>query len=216
MAVATRSDNKGNLGPIDISASASCRQRCVGLSIDAGGFKGGGFLMVDATKGEYAGGLELDFLGLVTVKAVGLLNTKFPDGHRGFSLVIIISAEFPPIQLGFGFTLVGVGGLIGLSRTVDTDAMRESMHQGSLDSVLFPRDIVAQRAAHRQRPAPAVPARRGSLPHRPDGEVRLGHADDPQPRVRPDSRHPAAGVRHHRPAARRAAVPGRCRCSTSA
>jgi hypothetical protein len=142
MAVAIASDNKGNLGPIDIEPRF-VPPTLVGLSLDAGGFKGGGFLLIDAPKGEYAGGLELDFLGLVTVKAFGLLNTKFPDGHRGFSLVIIISAEFPPIQLSFGFTLLGVGGLIGLSRTVDTDAMRETMHQGSLDSVLFPRDIVA-------------------------------------------------------------------------
>ena len=142
MLVAIAADNKGNLGPIDIQPRF-VPPTLVGLSLDAGGFKGGGFLLIDTPKGEYAGGLELDFLGLVTVKAFGLLNTKFPDGHRGFSLVIIISAEFPPIQLSFGFTLLGVGGLIGLSRTVDTDAMRETMHQGSLDSVLFPRDIVA-------------------------------------------------------------------------
>ncbi len=142
VAIAIRSDNSGNLGPIDIHPGFRSPTG-VGLSVDAGGFKGGGFLSIDTAKGEYAGGLELDFLGIVTVKAFGLLNTKFPDGHRGFALVIIISAEFPPIQLGFGFTLVGVGGLLGLSRTVDTDAMREGIHQGALDSVLFPRDIVA-------------------------------------------------------------------------
>ena len=141
LAVTLTSDNTGNLGPVNIEPGF-LHPTGVGLSLDAGGFKGGGFLAIDVEKGEYAGGLELDFQGIVTVKAFGLLNTIFPDGHRGFALVIIISAEFPPIQLGFGFTLVGVGGLLGLSRTVDTDAMRESMHQGSLDSVLFPRDIV--------------------------------------------------------------------------
>ncbi|MEP7012242.1 MAG: DUF6603 domain-containing protein [Acidobacteriota bacterium] len=142
VAIALRSDNSGNLGPVDIHPGFRSPTG-VGLSVDAGGFKGGGFLSIDTAKGEYAGGLELDFLGIVTVKAFGLLNTKFPDGHRGFALVIIISAEFPPIQLGFGFTLVGVGGLLGLSRTVDTDAMRDGIHQGALDSVLFPRDVVA-------------------------------------------------------------------------
>jgi hypothetical protein len=132
----------GNLGPLDLDLGF-VPPTGVGLSIDVGGFAGGGFLMLDAEKGEYAGGLELDFLGIVTVKAIGLLNTKFPDGHRGFSLLIIISAEFPPIQLSFGFTLLGVGGLLGLSRTVDLDALREGVHQGALDSVLFPTDIVA-------------------------------------------------------------------------
>jgi hypothetical protein len=134
--------NKGNLGPFDLDIGF-LPPTGVGLSVDVGGFKGGGFLIVDAEKGEYAGGLELDFLGIVTVKAVALLNTKFPDGHRGFALVIIISADFLPIQLGFGFTLLAVGGLLGLNRTVDDDVLREGVHQGALDSVLFPRNIVA-------------------------------------------------------------------------
>ena len=46
-----------------------------------------------------------------------------PDGSHGFSLLIIITAEFGPgIQLGFGFTLIGVGGLLGLNRTMQLAA----------------------------------------------------------------------------------------------
>ncbi len=133
---------KGNLGPLDV-AIGFLPPTIVGLSVDVAGFTGGGFLVLDPGRGEYGGGLELDFHGIVTVKALALLSTKFPDGRSGFALVIIISAEFPPIQLGFGFTLLGVGGLLGLNRTVDADALREGVHQGALDSVLFPRDIVA-------------------------------------------------------------------------
>ena len=140
--LAFASDNKGNAGPLDIQARFRPPSG-VALGMDGGGFKGGGFLIFDQDRGEYGGGLELDFLGIVTVTAVGLLSTKFPDGHRGFSLVIIISADFPPIQLSFGFTLIGVGGLLGLSRTVDEDALREGVHQGALDSVLFPHDVAA-------------------------------------------------------------------------
>ena len=135
----------GNLGPLQIAPSVQPPDG-VGLAMDGGGFKGGGFLKFDAPRQEYGGGLELDFQGLVTVKAVGLLTTKFPDGSSGFALVIIISAEFAPIQLGFGFTLVGVGGLIGVNRTVDENALRDGVHQGALDSVLFPRDVVANAA----------------------------------------------------------------------
>jgi hypothetical protein len=131
----------GNLGPMDLGLGF-LPPTGMGLSLDAGGFKGGGFLLLDVEKGEYAGGLELDFIGIVSVKAIALLTTKFPDGHRGFSLLIIITAEFAPIQLGFGFTLIAVGGLIGLNRTVDSDALREGVHQGALDSVLFPQDVV--------------------------------------------------------------------------
>ena len=140
--VSVAANNHGNVGPFDIQPRFVAPTG-VGLALNAGGFRGGGFLKIDTEKGEYAGGLELDFIGIVTVKAFGLINTKFPDGHRGFSLVIIISAEFPPIQLGFGFTLVGVGGLLGVNRTVDTDAVRDGLHQGALDSVLFPTNIVA-------------------------------------------------------------------------
>ena len=64
---------------------------------------------------------------IVTVKAIGLITTKMPDGSPGFSLLIIISAEFTPIQLGFGFTLNGVGGLCGINRNFVTDAIQAGL-----------------------------------------------------------------------------------------
>src|SRR5205809_7492536 len=48
-----------------------------------------------------------------------------------------------PIQWGFGFTLVGVGGLRGLNRRLDTEALRVGVRTGALNSVLFPQDIIA-------------------------------------------------------------------------
>ena len=90
----------------------------VGLSIDAGGIKGGGFLKFDPDNGEYFGAMELEFKDMFSMKAFGIINTKLPDGSNGFSLLIVITAEFTPIQLGFGFTLNGIGGLLGVNRTV--------------------------------------------------------------------------------------------------
>ena len=115
----------------------------VGLSVDAGPIKGGGFLSLDFKKGEYFGALELTFQGLFSLKAVGIVNTKMPDGSDGFALLILITAEFSPIQLSFGFTLVGVGGLLGLNRSLDTEALRQGVRTGSIQSVLFPPDVVA-------------------------------------------------------------------------
>jgi hypothetical protein len=115
----------------------------VGLALDTGLIKGGGFLYLDAEKGEYFGALELDFKGLFTLKAVGVINTKMPDGSPGFSLLIIITAEFMPIQLSFGFTLNGVGGLLGLHRTAKMDVLREGLKTNTLKSILFPQDVVA-------------------------------------------------------------------------
>ena len=54
----------------------------VGLSIDAGVVKGGGYLYIDSDKGEYAGALELVFAGFLAVKAIGIITTTMPDGAR--------------------------------------------------------------------------------------------------------------------------------------
>ena len=48
-----------------------------------------------------------------------------------------------PIQLSYGFTLLGVGGLLGLNRTVELDALQVGVRDGTLNSILFPTDVVA-------------------------------------------------------------------------
>lgn len=58
------------------------------------------------------------------MRATGLLTTRLPGGASGFSLLVVISSEFPPVQLGLGFRLVGVGGLLGINRTVAVEALR--------------------------------------------------------------------------------------------
>jgi hypothetical protein len=135
-------DNSGNFGPLDLDIGFK-PPRGVGLSLDAGGFKGGGFLMLDHEKGEYAGALELDFKGLFSVKAIGIINTKMPDGSKGFSLLIVITAEFTPIQLSFGFTLNGVGGIFGLNRMINVAALADGIRTNAVKSILFPQDVIA-------------------------------------------------------------------------
>ncbi len=136
-------DNSGNLGGSAQLDFQFKPPNGVGLSIAAGGLKGAGFLYLDFDKGEYIGALELEFQGMFSLKAVGLINTKLPDGSPGFALLIIIVAEFSPIQLGFGFSLNGVGGLLGLNRTVRIEVLRSGVKTGALNSVLFPTDVVA-------------------------------------------------------------------------
>src|SRR5262245_2531070 len=66
-----------------------------------------------------------------------------PDGAKGYSFVVIIFAQgFAPIQLGFGFTLTGIGGLLAVSRTFDEDALRAGLKNHTLDSVMFPKDPI--------------------------------------------------------------------------
>jgi uncharacterized protein DUF6603 len=132
-----------NLGLVDLALTFK-PPTGVGLAIDAGVVSGGGFLFLDHAKGEYAGVLEVSISGIVSVTAIGLITTRQPDGSPGFSLLLILTAEFfPGLQLGFGFALIGVGGLIGLHRSVRLDTLAERISTGAAQSVLFPRDVVA-------------------------------------------------------------------------
>lgn len=116
----------------------------VGLSLDAGAVKGGGYLFFDFDREEYAGALELVFSEWIALRAIGLVTTKMPDGSKGFSMVIIVTVEFGSgLQLGLGFTLLGVGGLLGLNRTVNVQPLAEGVRTGAVESVMFPQDIIA-------------------------------------------------------------------------
>jgi hypothetical protein len=117
----------------------------VGLAIDAGVATGGGFIECDAAKGQYAGVLELALESL-SLTAIGLIQTKMADGTPlpgGYSFLVIISVEFVPfVELGFGFSLNGVGGYFGYNRTINADALRAGVHSGELNDIMFPVDPV--------------------------------------------------------------------------
>jgi hypothetical protein len=133
----------GNAGPVDIGVKFK-PPTGVGLSIDAAVITGGGFLSIDTERGEYAGALQLEIADFIGVAAIGLISTKNPDGTPGFSLLIILTADFGPgIQLGFGFTLNAVGGLLGLNRTMLFQPLMDGVRSGAIDSIMFPRDVVA-------------------------------------------------------------------------
>ncbi|MGA7178840.1 MAG: DUF6603 domain-containing protein [Thiobacillaceae bacterium] len=110
----------------------------IGLSLDAGIVKGGGYLFVDVPAGQYAGTLELKLMA-IDVKAICILDTKT---EAGYSLLLLIYGQFPPIQLSFGFTLTGIGGLIGVQHTSSVTALSQGIGNGALDAVLFPANPV--------------------------------------------------------------------------
>lgn len=135
-------DGKGNLGPVNLALGFR-PPNGVGLAIDTGVVKGGGYLFLDVDKGEYAGAIELTFSGFLSLKAIGLINTRMPGGQAGFSLLIIITAEFMPgFQLGFGFVLAGVGGLLGLNRAMLLDPLAQGVRTGAVNNILFPTNVV--------------------------------------------------------------------------
>lgn len=113
----------------------------IGLALDLGPVKGGGYLFIDPDAGEYAGALELKFLAF-SIKAIALVSTRRPDGSDNWALLIFVFGQFH-VHIAFGIFWTGLGGMIGLHHRADTDALTAGMRTGALDDVLFPDNPVA-------------------------------------------------------------------------
>jgi hypothetical protein len=154
----------GNLGPAGDLSLDFVPPRGIGISIDAGPIKGGGFLFFDPPHRSYGGVLEasLALCGKgIQIKAAGLLR----ETDDGWSFIVIVSAQFEPgIEIFLGLTLNGVGGIVGINVTVDVDKLRAGLHDGAVGRLLFPDDPVAN--------APAIIATMAAVfPPRKDGWV---------------------------------------------
>jgi hypothetical protein len=120
----------------------------IGLLFDIKGtVKGGGFISYDAAQQEYSGALQLnatikgarvDFTGL------GMLDTSIPGHPHDWALLVIVTAAGFSWEVGGGFAITGLGGVVGYNRTIDTDAIAAGLRTKSLDAILFPPDPVAQ------------------------------------------------------------------------
>jgi len=122
-----------------------------GVSLDAGAAKGGGrFSIQRSPSARLTGSLGLK-LSAVDVSSFCILEDAGVP-----SSVFLLAARFTPgIQLGFGFALGGVGGLIGVNHRMDLDAMRARFVSGEVVNALFPDDVV--------KSAPSVLATLGAI-----------------------------------------------------
>ncbi|MEO8368640.1 MAG: DUF6603 domain-containing protein [Candidatus Solibacter sp.] len=120
---------------------------------------GGGFLQ-STGPGGYAGFLELNLL-VLTIKAFALLQLPVPGKLLSFVAIISVEFPFPGIDLTFGFAVAGVGGIVGINRRLDREALVAAVVDGSASRLLFPVDA----AAH----GPAIVATLGRVfPEAPD------------------------------------------------
>lgn len=164
---------EGNLGIVDLDVGFK-PPTSVGLVIDAGVVKGGGYLAIDPERGEYAGVLELSLKGTISIKAIGMLSTRMPDGSEGWSLLLLIYSEFTAVQLSWGFTLLGVGGMVGLQHGLDIEALKTGIQNGALDDILFPKNAVADAPRILNRLRAVFPPTRHALVFGPMLEIGWG------------------------------------------
>ena len=148
--------------PISISASSrhqasGCRWKRKGCSPAAASCS------TTRRRGIYAGVMQLSLHEQITLTAFGLIATRMPDGSRGYSLLIFITAEdFRPIPLGLGFTLQGIGGMVAVHRTFDENVLREGLKNDTLSRCCSRAIRSPMRRPSSARSPAAFPARRGS------------------------------------------------------
>ena len=138
----------GDAGPFDLDVNPVWPTG-LGLAINAGPIRGGGFVALDRAKGRYVGILQVEVFD-IGVNAIAMLETRDANGTAlpdpGYSFVLLVAADIPHVQLGYGFTLNGVGGIAALNRRLDTTALLAAMRQGGLQRILYPTDPVRDAA----------------------------------------------------------------------
>jgi hypothetical protein len=122
-----------------------------GLLLELPAVTGGGFL--DFTGGpndRYGGVLTLTVgppkgLSRWTVTAFGIHElTGSPDAlDRDRTFVLVVGTSFRPgVHLAYGIYWIGAGGIVGINRRADTDALRERLTSGAVGNILFAEDPV--------------------------------------------------------------------------
>jgi len=124
----------GNTGPFQIGVGVVLPNG-LGLAIDSNGVRGGGF--ISRTENQYSGVIDLDLRGF-SIQSFVILKTD-----PTLSLLFAIFSQFKsPIQLGGGWKITKIGGLIGLNRTVSLNEIASGIRSGILDSILFPDNVI--------------------------------------------------------------------------
>ncbi len=140
-----------------------------GMRIDTGLVKGGGYLRYVEAKKEYGGVFQLE-IAKIGVTAIGLIGTE-PE----FSIVIVIGVRFSPkIELGYGFTLNGIGGILAINRTLDSLELANGLKNDVVGQLLFPADPVAAAPKILDSLGKVFPFREGGFVIGPIAEIGWG------------------------------------------
>lgn len=109
------------------------------VKFGTGPVSGGGSLDYQSTPNPRVSGSFGLKMGVVGVSALSILQ----DSGNTYALTTLIAARFAPgIQLGFGFAVSGVGGLIGVNRTANVNELQARFRTGALADALFGDDPI--------------------------------------------------------------------------
>ena len=128
----------GNFGLLDIYLGIK-EPNSIAFSIESETINGGGLLYIEDDR--YIGALNLSVLE-IGIDALTIIDTSLPNRTDGYAIFASLSLRFPSIPLGFGFSLSGLGGVLGLNRGVDGEALAFGLRDGAVDAILFPEDPV--------------------------------------------------------------------------
>lgn len=129
--------DKGNLGPVGLALGFK-PPNGIAMSLDSS-VSGGGYIAFYPEEERYYGALSLSFKDQFTFSAIGIIETRLPDDPEGFSMLLLVNVEFTPaLSLGMNFYLSGLGGIIGLHRTINIDALRDGVKEDTVDQIMFP------------------------------------------------------------------------------
>jgi len=109
-------------------------------------------------------------VGVVSAGALALLADS--SGTTAFAAVL--GARFTPgIQLGFGFEISSLGGVVGINVAADADALRAALSSGAALGLFFPAApaAAADRRARLQVLTKVFPVRDGSMVAGPSAEL---------------------------------------------
>ena len=122
------------VSPVDLGIQPP---NSVGVKLGFPPFAGSGLLEYRSEpRPRFAGALGLR-LGVVDVRAFGVVE----DAPGALAVALLLIARFTPgIQLGFGFALSAVGGIVCVNRTVDVEEIRRRIGDGSATEALFAGD----------------------------------------------------------------------------
>jgi hypothetical protein len=100
-------------------------------------FASGSGILATGPNGSFVGAFDID-LGFVSIRALAVLQPA--DGGHPVSLAVLMFVEFPfpGIQLGLGFALTAIGGIVAINRRTNFEALEAAVLDGRATSLLAP------------------------------------------------------------------------------